>query len=150
MRNDDGELSMECKMLMIHAFQNVCRDADKAKGSNDWTILKTLFIPDDTGRNGIGIIDQWRREATTLLKALAENKEGPEWYQDVVAYRFLIDYTKFVKDCFVVKTRKCLDKLKDDFGVEWNQPNYLHDVSSLCVFRTSTQILCSRLLCIYV
>jgi hypothetical protein len=123
-KSDD--LSHECKLLMVVAFRNVCQLEDK--GKDEKKVLSQLFKKHGE-ENGIGILECWKRDSTATLDRLALLKEDDEWYRDIVAYRFLHEYIRFIKECFVVSEKRYLDRLNDDFGVPWNQENYLDDVS---------------------
>jgi hypothetical protein len=136
MESDD--LSHECKLLMVLAFRNVCRLEDR--GKNEKKVLQELFKRKGK-KNGIGILECWKGDSMATLDRLASMpKEDDDWYRDIVAYRFLNEYIRFIKECFVINEKKKLDRLNDDFGVPWNQEDYLDDVSA-CAF---TRARCAR------
>lgn len=136
MKKSESELSDESKLLIILGFHNVCLPGNESKSSNDKAVIKALFKKDkNTGQNGIAILERWKKEAVAILDRLAKYKTDASWYKDVTAYYYLIDYIRFAKSCFVVDSKKILNRLKDDFGVEWNQPDYLKDVSAVCLWK---------------
>jgi hypothetical protein len=130
MESDDA--SIESKLLMVAAFRNVClledrkdKEEDKERG-----IPLKLFGEID-GKFGIGMLDEWKRDAKKTLDRLALLKEDEHWYNDIAAYHFLNEYIRFVRVCFIVSKKKSLDKLKKKYNVGWNETDYLEDVSAI-------------------
>jgi len=131
-----SDLTAESKLLMITAFLNVC--VLKDKGPDETKMIKMLFTRPKEGdkRTGVNIFDQWKQEAKETLDRLAQVKtEDEEWFSCIVAYRILVQYIRLVAACgFLIRTKKKLDILNEKYGIAWNQPDYLNDVSIVPLF----------------
>jgi hypothetical protein len=125
MRSDET-FSEEFKLLALLSFQNAL-----AKGEPD--VVKKLFNMKDVTvaeKTGARILEQWRQDAMATLEQLTpRHTTTGEWYSDVCAYKFVIAHIAFIKSCSVIKSKKQLDMLKEVYSLDWNQPNYLNDVS---------------------
>jgi hypothetical protein len=82
-------------------------------------------------------MDQWKHEATKTLKHLAAaGNDEKNWYHATTACYTVMECLKFIWDCLVTEKKeqlhdkkKQLDALHDEHGLDWNQPDYLDDVS---------------------
>lgn len=71
-----------------------------------------------------------------LDRLAALDTQDPKWFTHIVAYRLLVQYIKFIKDCgFVISKKKMLKVLNEKFDLKWNQPDYLDDVSMVVCYR---------------
>lgn len=131
MMRNSSNLSDECKLLLITAFLNVCLLETKGPGEKK---LVTKLFREKVHVCGISIFEGWKREAKETLDRLKDKPtEDSRWYQDIVAYRLLVAYIKFIQKCFVVNAKKTLDDLQEKRKVGWNQPDYLQDVSDFAL-----------------
>lgn len=129
MRSQDSSLSNECKLLIITAFLNVCLKEEMSE--KDKKTLSKLHRG-KPNEKGLVIFEQWKRDALETLNHLARQKDDDSWVKDVVARRLLLKYIKFIEKCYFVDSAARLDILKEKLNIDWNQPDYLNDVSNPC------------------
>jgi hypothetical protein len=125
MRSNEDFLE-ECKLLAIVAFRNACLKKE-SKVVRKLFNFKQVQVAEKTGAS---ILEQWRHNAKAMLERLApERKKTNDWYSEACAYKLVIAHITFIKSCFVIKNKKSLDWLETKYGLDWNQPGYLNDVS---------------------
>jgi hypothetical protein len=139
MRESNVTRSTEWKLLIVTAFLNVCTKENKAE--EEKAIVSLLFKAPKSGEDrGIGIVEQWRTDALETLNRLANLKtDNKEWFKDIVDRYLLIGCIRFIKQCFVINTAKQLATLKMKYNVNWNQPDFLNDVSALIYIPVCTR-----------
>lgn len=131
MRDSGSDLSNECKLLIITAFLNVCTKEDK--GKEEKRTVAWLCKAKEGVNSGLGILEEWKREALETLNRLGTlATDDDSWFKGIVARRLLINYILFVKKCYVIDDATKLKTLKKKYNIDWNQPDYLYDVSNAC------------------
>jgi hypothetical protein len=131
LRESNVTRSTEWKLLVVTAFLNVCTKENKAE--EEKAIVSLLFKAPKSGEEvrGIGIFEQWRTDALETLNRLANLKtDNKEWFKDIVDRYLLIGCIRFIKQCFVINKAKQIATLKMKYNVNWNQPDFLNDVSA--------------------
>lgn len=131
------EWSDECKLLMIAAFRNSCLQKNK--------LVKKLFnLKKATAAKltGVGIFERWRHDAMATLEQLAPTPplSTENWFKETCAYKLLITHIRFIQNCFVIHNKKGLDTLKTNYELDWNQPDYLNDVSDWSRVMTNAKL----------
>lgn len=130
MRSNLNDLSEECKLLIIATFRNASiQNKD----------LRKEFLEEGSAEAMLGarIMDRWMYEASKTLEHLAtHDNDDKRWYHATTASFTVMECLKFIWDCLITdKKEHLLDKkvllntLHDEHGLEWNQREYLNDVS---------------------
>lgn len=130
MMRESKELSPEFKLLTIAAFRNACLQTKD--------LTKQLLDGSANVMIGAKIMDLWMYEATKNLEHLATTVEKDEkrWFHALTAPFIVMECLKFIWDCLgtekkeqLLDKKKQLDELHEEFGLDWNQRDYLDDVS---------------------
>lgn len=119
-------LTPELKLLTITAFRNACLHNELRK-----TVLEEAM-------NAAKIMDLWMYTATKNLEHLATTDESrvKNWYHATTDSFIVMEYLKLIWDCLRTEKKEQLfdkktqlDALHEEHGLEWNQRNYLDEVS---------------------
>ena len=144
------EWSDERKLLTIEAFRNSDQDKQK-KLFNISSVKKLLNLTKEEARNwtGIGIFEQWKKDALTTLDRLEREAPPSNWFNETCVYKLLCAHIQFIKSCSSVKKKKTLDKLEETYGIVWNNPNtneYFNTVNDYSHIMGKTKFLLTTLI----
>jgi hypothetical protein len=101
--------SLECLLVVTESFGNSCRQKNGPVAKKLVSFAKCRYA--------ILIFDAWRRRAVALLQ---ERLAGKKSVQNTPELYLLIAILNLIADCYVVKTAKSMDNLKDR-GLDWEQ-----------------------------
>ncbi len=141
MMTSSQDLSVEFRLLIVAAFRNSC--------AHNQDLTKQLLLNcENTTMIGAKIMDRWMYEATKNLEYLATTvTDEKRWFHALTAPFLVMECLKVLWHCLMtekkellIDKRNQLNKLHGEFGLDWNQPDYLEDVSTsrLTVSRAQT------------